>query len=117
MCEVDDTLVLDHLVHEQVVDPIALVQCAVDGHLTTLNLQHAGIRDVGAAVFELEHHVDFSVIAENAEAWAEFVAADDPKQQKKKSGFLIGQVMRATNGQADGKALNQLIAQRRAAAK
>ena len=40
------------------------------------------------------------VIAANPDAWAKFVAGD-----AKVTGFLVGQVMRATRNQADGGAV------------
>jgi len=56
------------------------------------------------------------VIAANPDDWAEFVAADDKGKIKKLSGFFTGQIMAATKGQADGKAVNMLLNQRRSGA-
>jgi aspartyl-tRNA(Asn)/glutamyl-tRNA(Gln) amidotransferase subunit B len=62
---------------------------------------------------DLEAIVD-GVIAAHPDDWAEFVAADDKGKVKKLSGFFTGQIMAATKGQADGKAVNMLLNQRRA---
>ncbi len=43
-------------------------------------------------------------IAANADAWEKFKAGDP-----KVSGLLIGQVMKATQGKADGKAVTALL--------
>jgi len=55
---------------------------------------------------ELETLVD-RIIADNAETWADYLGGD-----AKKLGFFVGQVMKATSGQADGKVVNRLFAQR-----
>ena len=34
------------------------------------------------------------------------------KERKKKSGFFVGKVMKATSGQADGRAVNEILARR-----
>jgi aspartyl-tRNA(Asn)/glutamyl-tRNA(Gln) amidotransferase subunit B len=62
--------------------------------------------DTGA----LEAVVD-EVIAANASEWEQFCAGDD-KARKKLSGFFTGQIMKATKGQADGRAVAQLLAQK-----
>lgn len=68
--------------------------------------------DTGA----LEEIVD-RVIADNADSWAEFVAVDDgDKKIKKLKGFFTGAVMKASKGQADGRAVDALLTQRRAEA-
>jgi aspartyl-tRNA(Asn)/glutamyl-tRNA(Gln) amidotransferase subunit B len=51
------------------------------------------------------------VIAANAEQWTRFVEGDD-KVRGKLTGFFVGQVMRATKGQADGKAVTALLRER-----
>ena len=51
------------------------------------------------------------VIADNPDAWARYSAGDDA-ERKKLTGFLTGQVMRATRGQADGAAVNRLLGER-----
>ncbi len=59
---------------------------------------------------ELETLVD-QLIADSPEEWERFVAGDD-KARHKMQGFFTGQIMKATKGQADGKAVNQLLNQR-----
>jgi aspartyl-tRNA(Asn)/glutamyl-tRNA(Gln) amidotransferase subunit B len=59
---------------------------------------------------ELEALVD-RLIAEHPEDWAGFVGGDD-KERRKKAGFFVGQVMRATQGNADGRIVNELLARR-----
>ena len=56
---------------------------------------------------ELEEIVD-RIIAENPDDWGAFVAGDEI-EQKKKSGFFVGLVMKETQGQADGKIVNQIL--------
>ena len=51
------------------------------------------------------------VIAENPDAWDRYRAGDEA-ERKKLTGFLTGQVMRATRGQADGAAVNRLLQER-----
>jgi aspartyl-tRNA(Asn)/glutamyl-tRNA(Gln) amidotransferase subunit B len=51
------------------------------------------------------------VIAANAEQWARFVDGDD-KVRGRLTGFFVGQVMKATKGQADGKAVTALLRER-----
>ena len=53
------------------------------------------------------------VIAANADEWQRFVEGDD-KARGKLTGFFVGQVMRATKGQADGKAVTALLRERAA---
>jgi aspartyl-tRNA(Asn)/glutamyl-tRNA(Gln) amidotransferase subunit B len=48
------------------------------------------------------------ILAANAEAVAEYRAADD-KARKKKRGFLMGELMKATKGSANPQVLNQLL--------
>ena len=59
---------------------------------------------------DLEAAVD-QAIADNADEWGRFCAGDD-KERGKLTGFFVGQVMRATQGQADGKAVTALLRQR-----
>ena len=66
--------------------------------------------DLGA----LEAVVD-SVIAESPAEWAEFCTGDD-KKRGKLQGFFTGRIMKATKGQADGRAVAQLLEARRTAA-
>ena len=49
------------------------------------------------------------VLDQNPDEWARYCSGDDA-DRKKLSGFFIGQVMRATKGQADGAAVNRLLA-------
>jgi aspartyl-tRNA(Asn)/glutamyl-tRNA(Gln) amidotransferase subunit B len=56
---------------------------------------------------ELEALVD-SLIAENPDEWSRFCEGD-----AKLTGFFVGQVMKATQGRADGKAVTQLLNSRR----
>ncbi len=51
------------------------------------------------------------VIAASAEQWTRFVEGDD-KVRGKLTGFFVGQVMKATKGQADGKAVTALLRER-----
>jgi aspartyl-tRNA(Asn)/glutamyl-tRNA(Gln) amidotransferase subunit B len=63
---------------------------------------------------ELEGIVD-GIIAESPDEWAGF-CGDDDKKRGKLQGFFVGKVMKATRGQADGKAVTALLEQRRTAA-
>ena len=56
---------------------------------------------------ELEILVD-RAISENPEAWTKFCDGEDKVQ-----GVIVGAVMKATKGQADGKASNSILQQRR----
>ncbi len=62
--------------------------------------------DTGA----LEAVVD-QVIAEHPDDWQQFVDGDD-KARGKLTGFFVGLVMKATKGQADGKAVTGLLRQK-----
>ena len=53
------------------------------------------------------------IIAANADQWERFVNGDD-KVRGKLTGFFVGQVMKATQGNADGKAVTALLDARRA---
>jgi aspartyl-tRNA(Asn)/glutamyl-tRNA(Gln) amidotransferase subunit B len=48
------------------------------------------------------------VIASHAKEWEEF-RTGEAKAQQKLTGFFVGQVMRASKGQADGKAVTALL--------
>ena len=61
---------------------------------------------------EVETIVD-QVIAANSDEWTEFLEGDE-KERKKKSGFFVGQVMKATGGQADGRVVNEVLEARAA---
>jgi aspartyl-tRNA(Asn)/glutamyl-tRNA(Gln) amidotransferase subunit B len=60
---------------------------------------------------ELESVVD-SLIAECPEEWGEFCTGDE-KKRGKLQGFFTGKIMKATKGQADGKAVAALLEARR----
>jgi len=62
---------------------------------------------VGAALDE--------VIAGNPDQWQRYVDGDE-KTRGKLTGFFVGQVMKATKGQADGKAVTALLRKRAAGA-
>ena len=49
-----------------------------------------------------------TVIKENAEQWATFLAGDE-KRRGKLTGFFVGQVMQASNNKADGKAVTAAL--------
>jgi Asp-tRNA(Asn)/Glu-tRNA(Gln) amidotransferase B subunit len=36
----------------------------------------------------------------------------DEKERRKKSGFFVGQIMKSTRGQADGRVVNQILDRR-----
>lgn len=61
---------------------------------------------------ELEAVID-AIIADSPEQWAEFREGDD-KRRGKLQGFFTGQVMKATKGQADGRAVNEILTRRAA---
>ncbi|HSL59560.1 MAG TPA: Asp-tRNA(Asn)/Glu-tRNA(Gln) amidotransferase subunit GatB, partial [Acidimicrobiales bacterium] len=48
------------------------------------------------------------IIAAHPDEWTQFTTGDD-KARGKLTGFFVGQVMRATQGQADGKAVTALL--------
>ncbi|MEM9652360.1 MAG: Asp-tRNA(Asn)/Glu-tRNA(Gln) amidotransferase subunit GatB, partial [Actinomycetota bacterium] len=56
---------------------------------------------------ELESLLD-GIIADHPEEWSRFVDGDEG-DRKKLQGVFVGQVMKATRGQADGKVVNQLL--------
>jgi aspartyl-tRNA(Asn)/glutamyl-tRNA(Gln) amidotransferase subunit B len=55
------------------------------------------------------------VIAGHPDEWARYVTGDD-RARGKLTGFFVGQVMKATSGQADGKAVTALLRERAASA-
>jgi aspartyl-tRNA(Asn)/glutamyl-tRNA(Gln) amidotransferase subunit B len=59
---------------------------------------------------ELEGIVD-QLIVDNPEEWARFSGGDDG-DRKKMQGFFTGQIMKATKGQADGRAVAELLARK-----
>ena len=56
---------------------------------------------------ELESLVD-QLIADNPDEWSRFTGGDDG-DRKKMQGFFTGQIMKATKGQADGRAVAELL--------
>ncbi|MAT37580.1 MAG: Asp-tRNA(Asn)/Glu-tRNA(Gln) amidotransferase GatCAB subunit B [Acidimicrobiaceae bacterium] len=59
---------------------------------------------------ELETLIE-GILADYPEDWTAFVEGD-PEERKKKSGFFVGQVMKMTKGQADGKVVNDILLHR-----
>jgi aspartyl-tRNA(Asn)/glutamyl-tRNA(Gln) amidotransferase subunit B len=133
----DPGRVLNHIEHNLAVDGAdaldiahftALVQLEFEGMLTATQAKQvlAEMVETGAHpdtiakargfeamdTADLESTVD-GIIAANAAEWAEFVEGDD-KKRGKLTGFFVGQVMKATQGQADGKVVTALLNQRRA---
>jgi aspartyl-tRNA(Asn)/glutamyl-tRNA(Gln) amidotransferase subunit B len=133
----DPSRVLTHVEHNLAVDGASsldavafaeLVRLETDGELTATQAKVVlgemvetgrSPGDIAAAHgFEamdtsaLEAIVD-SIIADNPDDWAEYVSGDD-KKRKKLAGSFMGKVMKATQGQADGRAATALLEQRRA---
>ncbi len=54
-------------------------------------------------------------IADSPTEWGEYVEGDE-KRRGKITGFFVGKVMKATKGQADGRAVNAILAARRSSA-
>ena len=59
---------------------------------------------------ELETLIE-GILADHPEDWTAFVEGD-LEERKKKSGFFVGQVMKMTKGQADGKVVNDILLHR-----
>ncbi len=59
---------------------------------------------------ELEGLVD-QLIVDNPEEWGRFKGGED-SDRKKMQGFFTGQIMKATRGQADGRAVAELLARK-----
>ncbi|HEX6418200.1 MAG TPA: GatB/YqeY domain-containing protein, partial [Acidimicrobiales bacterium] len=59
---------------------------------------------------EIRAAVD-EVITANPDEWARYVDGDD-RVRGKLTGFFVGQVMKATRGQADGKAVTAMLRER-----
>jgi aspartyl-tRNA(Asn)/glutamyl-tRNA(Gln) amidotransferase subunit B len=133
----DPGRVLTHVEHDLAVDGAAgldpvhlagLVTLETDGQLTATQAKTVlaemvatgGTPEAIAAAHgfeamaagDLEAVVD-AVIAEHPQDWADFVGGDD-KKRKKLTGAFIGKIMKATQGQADGKAATALLEARRA---
>ncbi len=72
---------------------------------------HAGTRGFEAMdATELESLLD-GLIAANPDEWSRYSGGDEG-DRKKMQGFFTGQIMKATRGQADGKVVAQLLAQK-----
>ena len=67
--------------------------------------QNLGFESMEAG--ELETLVD-AAIADNSEAWEKFCRGEEKVQ-----GVFVGAVMKASKGQADGKAVTAILNQRR----
>ena len=52
-------------------------------------------------------------LVDHPDEWSRFVGGDDG-DRKKMQGFFTGQIMKATQGQADGRAVAQLLGQKSA---
>jgi aspartyl-tRNA(Asn)/glutamyl-tRNA(Gln) amidotransferase subunit B len=130
----DPARVLNHIEHNLAVEGAAsvspqafakLTRMEVDGALTATQAKTVLAELVNGATdpvavaadkgFEamdtsaLEAVVD-EVIAANPDTWAKYAGGE-----AKAGGFLTGQVMKATQGKADGKAVNALLQERKAA--
>jgi aspartyl-tRNA(Asn)/glutamyl-tRNA(Gln) amidotransferase subunit B len=51
------------------------------------------------------------LIADHPDEWARFTAGDD-SDRKKMQGFFTGQIMKASKGQADGRAVAELLSRK-----
>ena len=126
--------VLTHVEHNLAVDGAAslsperlaaLTRMEVDGQLTATQAKTvlAEMVTSGEAPEEIASRHGFEAmdagaleaivdqaIADNAAVWAKVVGGDD-----KAIGAIVGAVMKASKGQADGKAVNELLQRRRAA--
>lgn len=72
---------------------------------------HAAARGFEAMdATELESLLD-GLIAANPDEWSRYSGGDEG-DRKKMQGFFTGQIMKATRGQADGKAVVQLLSQK-----
>ncbi len=59
---------------------------------------------------ELESLVD-AILVDHPDEWGRFVAGDD-RARKKLTGFFTGLIMKASRGQADGRAVNEILHRR-----
>ncbi len=135
----DPARVLNHVEHNLAVDGAAdldpahfaeLTRMEVGGELTATQAKTvlADMVASGAAPAEvaaergfeamdtsaLEATID-GIIAESPDEWQRFVEGDE-KARGKLTGFFVGKVMKATKGQADGKAVTAILHARRDAA-
>jgi aspartyl-tRNA(Asn)/glutamyl-tRNA(Gln) amidotransferase subunit B len=125
---IEHNLAVDGAVDLDAVAFAALVHLEVDGSITPTQAKQVLAEMVATgerpetiaaahgfeamAASDLESIVD-GVIAANPENWDDFVTGDD-KKRGKLTGFFVGQVMKKSQGQADGKAVTALLNQRRA---
>ncbi len=131
----DGARVLTHIRNNLAVDGAAsldpqhfaeLVKMETAGDLTATQAKQvlAEMVDSGAAPAEIAAARGFEamdnselaglldqLIADHPGEWERFATGDD-KDRKKMQGFFTGGIMKATRGQADGKAVSQLLAQR-----
>jgi aspartyl-tRNA(Asn)/glutamyl-tRNA(Gln) amidotransferase subunit B len=130
----DPQRVLNHVEHNLAVEGAASVEPGALATLTRMELDGAltatqaktvlaelvnGATDpvavAAAKGFEAMDASDLAaildeVIVANPDTWKKFVGGE-----AKAAGFLTGQVMKATSGKADGKAVNALLQERKAA--
>ena len=87
-----------------------LVEMVASGDDPAAIAKAKGFEAMGAGA--VEALVD-EVIAGHADEWQRYVDGDD-KARGKLTGFFVGQIMKASKGQADGKAVTALLRQRAA---
>ncbi|HEV7762998.1 MAG TPA: Asp-tRNA(Asn)/Glu-tRNA(Gln) amidotransferase subunit GatB [Acidimicrobiales bacterium] len=85
-----------------------LVEMVASGDDPAAIAKAKGFEAMGAGA--VEALVD-EVIAAHADEWQRYVEGDD-KARGKLTGFFVGQIMKASRGQADGKAVTALLRQR-----
>jgi aspartyl-tRNA(Asn)/glutamyl-tRNA(Gln) amidotransferase subunit B len=86
-----------------------LAECLAEPKRPAQVVQERGLSQVSDAD-ELVGVVD-QVLADNAEAVADYRAGDD-KARKKKRGFLMGEVMKSLQGRGNPQVVNQLLDQK-----
>jgi aspartyl-tRNA(Asn)/glutamyl-tRNA(Gln) amidotransferase subunit B len=86
-----------------------LAECLSEPKRPKQVVEERGLSQVSDAG-ELETVVD-RVLADNADALADYHAGDD-KARKKKRGFLMGEVMKALQGRGNPQVVNQLLDQK-----
>lgn len=107
-------------------DLVALIAMEVTGELTTTQARKvlATMLEDGGTPAEIARALGFEAVSDDAldatldaiiaghpDEWDRFCAGDD-KTRGKLTGFFVGQVMRATNGNADGGAVTKLLTAR-----
>jgi aspartyl-tRNA(Asn)/glutamyl-tRNA(Gln) amidotransferase subunit B len=85
-----------------------LVEMVASGDDPAAIAKAKGFEAMGAGA--VEALVD-EVIAAHGDEWRRYVEGDD-KARGKLTGFFVGQIMKASRGQADGKAVTALLRQR-----